>query len=109
MAQAFKYASPGEAAVARRLVAAILSGGNSISVYDGEEHPVKRSANAAEIEAALAQTGEEWINAYAPDGNRLGGFMLVWGNAEDGEELIADHTDNRYCQDINAAVYGEGS
>lgn len=92
-----KYATKGEARVARRLVRAMLARELSVSVNDGEEWTVRKSRNYRTIVDALCTTGEDAIRAYAPTGDSMGTFWLIYGNAEDGSDLISDHTDNDFC------------
>lgn len=105
-----QYATKGEGAVARRLVKAALAAGYAISVNDGEEWTVKRSTKAKQILDALASTGEDTLRLTAADPSQTvgwhnaGTFWLLYGNAEDGSELIADHTDNEICNDLVALV-----
>lgn len=102
-----EFATKGEARVARRLVRAMLARELSISVNDGEEWTVKRSRNYRTIIDALATTGEDTIRAYAPTGDSMGTFWLVYGNDEDGSELISDHTDNEFCDRLCRIAYKE--
>ncbi len=79
----------------RRIVRAILTEaftrGYSVSVYDGDEWTVKRSANMNEVTDALATTDEDAVRFR--DGDRVVGTMsLVYGN-EPGV-IVADYTDN---------------
>jgi hypothetical protein len=107
-----RYAARNEAKAARALVRAILAQGYAVSVHDGEETTVKRSTSERKIFDAMCTTGEDSIIAHRPDLNnasgwhRAGTFFLVYGNAEDGSELIADHTDNDYCNALVAALPG---
>jgi hypothetical protein len=87
-----------QTATARRLVLAALGAGHLVSVFDGEAFPVKRSVTLSEIMANLGQADEEWLHVRTSSGERVGSFFLVWGNAADGSELIADHTDNDACR-----------
>ena len=104
-----RYASTGERRVARKLVAHILGHDKAtISVNDGEEWTVKRSRRAEEIASALCTTGEDTIRWYDEAGDAVGSFLLVWGNEDDGSELIADHTDNDDAQNAYDFVYGRG-
>jgi len=98
------FATKGEAVVAKRLVRIALDRGFVISVHDGEEWTVEQSRDRNEILPALATTGEDIIRLYK-DGERAGFFLLVYGNAEDGSELIADHADNAACLSIWSEVY----
>jgi len=100
------FATKGEARAARKLVKALLARELSVSVNDGEEWTVHRSRNYREIVDALATTGIDYVRGYAPTGDSMGTFMLVYGNDEDGSELIADHTDNLVCNSAYKAVYG---
>jgi hypothetical protein len=101
------YATKGEATVARRLVKALLAREMFVSVNDGEEWTVKKSRAYGEIVNALCSTGEDYLRAYAPTGDCLGGFYLVWGNADDGSELISDHTANDFCDRLSRIAYNE--
>jgi hypothetical protein len=100
-----QYATAGEARVARKLIRAALARELSLSVNDGEEWTVKRSRNYREIVDALATTGEDILRMTAPTGDRIGSFVLIYGNDESGEELIADHTDNDICERMYRAAY----
>jgi len=102
-----RFATVGERQVARKLVTQLLAHGYEISVHDGTETTVKREVIRSTILDALCTTGEDSLYVHTVDGRRLGSFLLVWGNAEDGSELIADHADNETCNGVYAAVYGE--
>jgi hypothetical protein len=75
-----------------------------VSINDGEEWTVTLSTDRKEILPALATTGEDIIRLYK-DGERAGSIWLVYGNAEDGSELIADHSDNDACHSICWELY----
>lgn len=82
-----------ELAVFNRLIAACLAKGYFVSVYDGEEWAVKRSSDKAEIkEAATAVDMAELVIRDMEDNRRVGWVSIIWGNASDGSELIADYT-----------------
>ena len=108
-----QYATAGERNVARRLIRAALNAGYTISVNDGEEWTVKRSTSARIIKDALCTTGEDTLRLHAADPSKTvgwhgaGRFYLVWGNADDGSELIADYTDNGVCNELWALAMGE--
>jgi hypothetical protein len=99
-----EYATIGEARVARKLVKAALDAGYTVSVYDGEEWTVKRARRMKTVMDALATTGEDTLRIRDADGNPCGSFYLVWGNADDGSELISDHTDNDACNALASIV-----
>lgn len=83
----------GERRTITRLLAAAFRNRYTISVNDGEEWTVKNSRSSDEICAALATTGEDILLIRNRTGMSLGRIYLVWGNAEDGAELIADYND----------------
>ena len=100
-----QYATAGEARVARKLIRAALARELSISVNDGEETTVRRSRNYREIVDALATTGADYLTMFAPTGDRVGTFTLIYGNDPSGDELIADHTDNTICENMYRAAH----
>ena len=106
-----KYATAGEARVARKLVRAAIAAGYSVSVNDGEEWTVKRSTSTKVIFDALATTGEDTIGISAADPSKTigwhgaGSFLLVYGNDPSGEEIIADHSDNEVCEALYEAAH----
>lgn len=104
-----RYASNGERRIARKLVAHILGHDKAtISVNDGEEWTVRRSPRIAEVLEALCTTGEDLLRWRDEDGDHVATFHLVWGNDDDGSELIADYTDNDWSQNAYDFVYGRG-
>lgn len=96
--------STGECAAATRLVELLLEQKCLLSVNDGEEWVVKKSDKKTTILEALGSTGEDMIKVRDPAGTVLGVFYLVWGNADDGSELVADQTDNAFCEAIDAKL-----
>jgi len=100
----YELTTAGERSVASRLVRAALDAGYSISVNDGEEWTVKRALKAKPVLEALATTGEDVLRIRDEEGTPYGSFYLVWGNADDGSELIADHTDNDACNALASIV-----
>lgn len=87
------FTTSGERGVATRLVRAAIHAGYTVSVNDGEEWTVRRSTAEREILAALGSTELDYIRFYRGE-DSIGTAMLIWGNDETGEELIADYTDN---------------
>lgn len=101
-----RYATTGEARVARKLIRAALAEGWSVSVNDGYETTVTRSTREREILDAMCSTGEDIVTIHLPVSGKSGGsFVLIYGNDESGEELIADHTDNENCERLYKAAY----
>lgn len=101
-----RFATAGEAKFARKLVRTLLDRDYVVSVNDGGEWVVSRSDSFKEITDALCSTGEDSLVAYTKGGERVGWFWLVYGNADNGEELIADYTANDVCEDIWNSIYG---
>lgn len=99
-----RFATKGEATAVKRLVRIVLERGYMVSINDGEEWTVNLSTDRNEILSALATTGEDILRLYK-DGERAGSLWLVYGNAEDGRELIADHSDNDACHSICWELY----
>lgn len=103
-----RFATAGERRRASRLVSALLAAGYRLSVNDGEEWTVKQSRNKGEVMAALATTGEDYLKAHQEEVTKtkegrhvrkvVASFCLIWGNARDGSELIADHSDNEIAR-----------
>lgn len=77
-----------EKKIVQRLIADALEQGFTLSVNDGEETVLTRSADAAAIEAAMFSTGEDYL-CFAKDGKYVGVVQLVYGN--DGYDVIADN------------------
>jgi hypothetical protein len=102
---AMEFATAGERKFARKLINAMLESGYTVSVNDGEEWTVKKSTSTTEIINALCTTGEDYVRARYKDGTVVGTFTLIWGNDEDGSELIADHSDNEACNELYRLVY----
>ena len=99
-----EYLTAGEAKIARKLVSAILARGLTVSVYDGGETTLARSKDRRAILAAMGTTGSDTLTARNKSGERVASFMLVYGNAEDGSELIADHSANDIAEGIYNAL-----
>lgn len=87
-----RYASIHEAMVARRIVRVALSKGWTISVYDGGEWTVKKSADRMTILQALATTEADMLRFRNADNVTVGTLVLIWGNDPSGDELIADYS-----------------
>lgn len=83
-----------ERAIIRRAFRDILEAANGaycISIYHGEELPVKRSRDMDRIMAEIGQCDEETIVVrHVTTGEKLGHIYLVYGN--DGWDVIADHS-----------------
>lgn len=96
-----------EGRVAGKLITAALDAGYVVSVFDGEEWVGKKLSKKAEIMAVLFGCDADKLLMRDSTGNKVGSFLLVYGNADDGSELIADHTDNDECLALYRAAHGE--
>lgn len=87
------------------LIEAALRAGCTVSVYDGEAWPIRKSTNGAAIKAELGQTDMETVlvERGGAEHYTAGKFLLVWEHGADALEVICDHTDNRLCN----ALYSE--
>lgn len=98
-----KHLSPSEQKIVARLVDVILATGYTISVYDGEAFPVKRSDERDTILNNLGATEEEQLNVRSKATKEMiGTILLVYGN-EPGV-VIADYTDNATMRALLAPV-----
>ena len=102
-----RYATKGERRVARKLVQRLLDLGHTVSVHDGVEWTERHVTRLQPVLDALCSTGEDTIRARDKAGEVVADFNLIWGNAEDGEELVADHSDNDAANAIMRWVNGE--
>lgn len=103
-----KYATPGERKVVTALVNHLLEKGYEIDVYDGEETTLNRSTDAEAIFEALCTTDHDSLIARNPGvGLVAAAFYLVWGNALDGSEVIADHSDTPFANSVSNLAYSE--
>lgn len=108
---AFEHCTKGEAKVARKLVEVILKEGYRIRFNDGEDwYPeLFGEGNKKDLHELMAATDEEFLQVTSTEGKKVGTLQLVWGNEEDGSELIADYTDNDEIRAIVKKVEGDGS
>lgn len=89
--------SKGEQQTASRLVDRILASHYEVSVFDEETWAISRSTDKAAILDAMGNTSEDILKLHDANGmnqGKGGTILLVWGNAPDGSELVADHSDN---------------
>ncbi|RWN60173.1 hypothetical protein [Mesorhizobium sp.] len=96
------YMRPAEQKIVGALIKKALGLGYLVSVYDGEEWPVKKSDDFAKITAEIAATDStEFVFRKAEDGSKIGWLMLVHGNDED---VICDYTDNQLMNELVEGV-----
>lgn len=88
-------ATAGELRVLGALVGNAFALGYVVTVHDGEDMPVKCSTDPKAIADAVLSVCEcTLIFRHGHDMRRVGVAFLVFGNADDGSELVADCSDN---------------
>ena len=92
-----KWLSSIEAKIIDRVITEALAKGLVISVYDGEEYPVKRSADRSKIQSEVGQTDLTTLVLRHPNGDHAGSVLLIHGNDED---VICDHSDNELMAEL---------
>lgn len=76
-----------------KMIELALADGLLVSVYDGEEWAVKRSADKQKILEAIEAVEEAGIVLRDAEGKKIGtALILPYGVGDD--ETVADHTDN---------------
>jgi hypothetical protein len=80
-----------ERKICSQLVREALNRDYTVSVYDGEEWPLKRSTSHRAILAAMFSTDSDTLRFHDSSGMSLGSVLLIYGN---GEDVIFDHSDN---------------
>lgn len=97
------YGTTNEKLIVGKLVADLLAAGYSLSVYDGEEYPLRRSTDADAIYKALASTDFDRLHTHK-EGYREGWVLLIWGNDRD---IISDYTISLETQIAGANALAE--
>lgn len=95
---AIPNATDNEKRIVGKLVTDLLAADFVLSVYDGEDIPLKKSTDAAAIFAALGSTGEDYLIAHGKVDRWI---RLIWGNEVD---VISDYhvSLERYMAGANA-------
>jgi hypothetical protein len=97
--------SPIEKVIVTKLVHLALDQGYAISVFDGEDYPLKRSRNEDQILDALASSdSDDLVLRDTEHGHRIGSITLIWGN---DVEVISDHSDNAATNEVVARTMME--
>lgn len=79
-----------------------LGRGWSVSVFDGEEFPLRRCYDKATIRAAMRSTDTDYLYFHGSAGEAYGWVWLVYGN---GEDLITDLTIGREVTALETQVH----
>ncbi len=80
-----------ERMIAKRLIQELLAADFLLSVNDGEETVLKRSADKLAIFEAMFSTDEDYL-IVSKDGKKIGWIKMIYGN--DGFDVISDYTMN---------------
>lgn len=84
------------------LVKFALSCGYLVSVFDGEEWAVKKSAKQGEIVDAIKSVEESQITIRTAGGEKVG-WALVSAFGLEPDETVIDHTLTSFFEDWNKA------
>ena len=80
-----------------KVVKTALDEGYSLSVFDGEDYPVKESYKYSEIMAEFSTTDEDYLVIHDMD-KKIGWVKFVYGN--DGYDVISDYTYNETMENL---------
>ena len=80
-----------EKRIARRFINDAIAAGYTLTVNNGEETPIRNSAECAKILKEMFATDEEYLYVLK-DGKAIGWVFFVYGN--DGYDVISDYTCN---------------
>lgn len=84
----------GQRKAAEQLVERLLAASVLISVHDGGEWAIKRSNDKAAILDAMGNTDSDTLALrfpHDPGKAPTGSIFLVWGNTDDGSDLVSDY------------------
>lgn len=81
----------GQREAADQLITRLLAASITISVYDGEAWAIKRSTDKAAILDAIGNIDQDVLKLRFPHTEETGTITLVWGNADDGSDLVSDY------------------
>lgn len=74
-----------------KVVKTALEKGYALSVFDGEEYPIKESYKYSDIMAEFGATDDEYLVIHDVD-KKIGWVRFIYGN--DGYDVISDYTYN---------------
>lgn len=94
-----------EQKVIRKLIDIVLEREYVISVYDGEEWVLHRSASKKAICAAMMSTDEDMWRIGKPSGDRIGKVWFIYGN--EGYDVVHDYSYTVDCNGKSVGPMGE--
>lgn len=92
-----EHLSPVERDIIDCIVKKALDVGCSISIFDGEDHTIRRSRDHAAISKVVAATEITVLNFFDDVDALMGSIILLHGNEED---VIHDCTDKPFIQEL---------
>ncbi|RWM86466.1 MAG: hypothetical protein EOR84_30605 [Mesorhizobium sp.] len=95
------YMRSTETKIVDTLIKKALGLGYVVSVYDGMDWPVKKSADYEAITCEIAATDVTELVFRLDDGTKVGWMMLVHGNDED---VISDYSANPQMENLVAGI-----
>lgn len=89
-----------ERKIVRAIAKEAIRTGHTVSVSDGEEWTVKRSAKVSEIMGAIMTTDQDMLRIRDAEGKHIGDIALIYGN--DGYDVISDYHCNPVMESVLA-------
>lgn len=77
--------------IVKQIVGRALDKGYLLTVFDGEEFPIRCSSDPEAVMEHLGHCDEEWLQVANADCKRIGSIFFVYGN--DPDEVVGDCTD----------------
>ena len=82
-----------EQRVVRRIVTHAIESGLSVSVNNGgDDDEIKNSVSVFDVLNETCVCDEETLTFRDADGKFVGSVCLVYGNADDGSEVVSDYS-----------------
>lgn len=78
------------------LIAAIIAGGYTITVNDGDDNVLYKSIDTTRIRSAMGSTETDVLNVY--NGNQYIGFILLIPC--NGDDIVSNHSGNDIISNI---------
>lgn len=94
--------------VALRLVETALAKGYTVRHDYGDPEDTSTLSpgqDARQLQSLLGCTEEDWLYLCWSGSSRVGIIYLLWGNAEDGSELVCDHSANDETEAVVRDAY----
>ncbi len=95
-----EYCNIADRLAAQCLISELLAAECTVTINDGEDDCLEKSADYTEILQAMSSSGEDVVVPFDKDGNRMGWFYLIYDNGSEHNPmiLISDYTANSFCE-----------